>query len=133
MLLQTNSYVVPKDKRLEHAKLMRRFRQTLLRLGCDHFEVYEQTGGKWEPMKNEVRFIQMMRFRDKKHHQQMQDAERVDQGAQQLIREFCDMIGFQDQQATGLFAVGYYKNVISTIAEELAEGGEAAVDATQPT
>ena len=34
MLLQTNSYVVPKDKRLEHAKLMRRFRQTLVRLGC---------------------------------------------------------------------------------------------------
>ena len=33
MLLQTNSYIVPKDKRSEHSRLIRRFRQTLGRLG----------------------------------------------------------------------------------------------------
>jgi hypothetical protein len=47
MLLQTNSYIVPKEKRAEHARLVRRFRQTLARLGCDHFEVYEQVGANW--------------------------------------------------------------------------------------
>src|SRR5690348_10596617 len=29
MLLQTNSYVVPKEKRSEHARLLRRFKQVL--------------------------------------------------------------------------------------------------------
>jgi len=37
MLLQTNSYIVPRDKQEEHARLMRRFKQVLLKLGCEHF------------------------------------------------------------------------------------------------
>ena len=33
MLLQTNSYIVPKDKRAEHARLLRRFRAALAKNG----------------------------------------------------------------------------------------------------
>src|SRR5215218_7172452 len=47
MLLQTNSYIVPKDRRSEHTRLLRRFRQTLTRLGAEHFEVYEQVGANF--------------------------------------------------------------------------------------
>jgi len=67
MLLQTNSYVVPKEKRTEHARLLARFRQTLGRLGCDYFEVYEQTGVNWSSAEGSGRFVQIMRFRDRSH------------------------------------------------------------------
>ena len=66
MLLQTNSYIVPKEKRVEHARLLRRFRQALARVGCDHFEVYEQVGSNWTG-ETTGRFVQIMRFRDKQH------------------------------------------------------------------
>src|SRR5579884_109887 len=61
MLLQTNSYVVPKDRRPEHARLLRRFRQTLARLGCEHFEVYEQVGANWSSAEPTGRYVQLMR------------------------------------------------------------------------
>jgi len=41
MILQSNSYIVPKEKRAEHARLVRKFRQTLNRLGCEQFDVFE--------------------------------------------------------------------------------------------
>ena len=113
MLLQTNSYIVPSEKREEHARLMRRFRQALLRLGCDHFEVYEQVGTNWSPLKGGGRFVQFMRFRDRKHHQAVQNAERNDPAAQELIREFCQLIDFPYQVETGLFAVGCYAGAVS--------------------
>lgn len=116
MLLQTNSYVVPKDKRTEHARLMQRFRQAMLRLGCEMFEVYEQTAANWAGAESAGRFIQMMRFKDRKHQQAVQAAERNDPVAQQLIREFCDLINFPYQQQQGLFATGYYSCVVSTLA-----------------
>ena len=56
MLLQTNSYIVPKDKRTEHARLIARFRQTLARLGADHFEACEQVGANWSPTEATGRF-----------------------------------------------------------------------------
>ena len=49
MLLQTNSYIVPADRRADHARLIRKFRQALSRIGCDQFEVYEQVGPNWSP------------------------------------------------------------------------------------
>ena len=113
MLLQTNSYVVPKEKLADHARLMRRFRQTMARLGCDCFDVFEQVGPGWSPLKTGGRFIQMIRFKDRKHHQQIQAAERGDQSAQQLIKEFCDLIDFPYQQQQGLFASGFYTSVLA--------------------
>src|SRR3954471_22672357 len=110
MLLQTNSYIVPKDKRAEHARLLQRFRQTLARLGCDHFEAYEQVGANWSG-DTTGRFVQLMRFRDRKHQQQVQAAERSDASAQALIKEFCELINFPYQQQQGLFAVGFYQGV----------------------
>jgi hypothetical protein len=110
MLLQTNSYIVPQDKRVEHARLLRRFRQTLLRLGCDHFEVYEQTGANWSSGDSSGRFIQIMRFRDRKHQLAVQNAERTDPSAQAVLKEFCDLINLPYQQEQGLFAVGFYNS-----------------------
>ena len=112
MLLQTNSYVVPKDKRAEHARLLNRFRQTLARFGCEHFEVFEQAGSNWGAGEPSGRYVQMIRFRDKKHHMQVQAAERSDPSAQKLIAEFCELINFPYQQQQGLFAVGFYNGVL---------------------
>jgi hypothetical protein len=112
MLLQTNSYVVPKEKRAEHARLVRKFRQTLARLGCDQFDVFEQVGPNWGGGETTGRFVQMMRFRDRKHQVAVQTAEKQDSAAQQLIQEFCDLINFPYQQQQGLFAVGYYQSVL---------------------
>jgi hypothetical protein len=113
MLLQTNSYIVPKEKRAEHARLLARFRQTLARLGCDHFEAYEQVGSNWSGGETTGRFVQIMRFRDRKQQQQMQAAERTDPQAQALIKEFCELINFPYQQQQGLFAVGFYHSALA--------------------
>lgn len=113
MLLQTNSYIVPKDKRAEHARLLQRFRQTLHRLGCEHFEAYEQVGANWSGTETTGRFVQLMRFKDRKQQQQVQAAERSDPTAQALIKEFCELINFPYQQQQGLFAVGFYQGIAS--------------------
>lgn len=131
MLLQTNSYVVPKDRRSEHARLVRRFRQVLARLGCDQFEVYEQSGSNWGPGESSGRFVQIMRFRDRRHQQEVQQAERSDRAAQGLIQEFCDLINFPYQQQQGLFAVGYYTSVLPVAPGR--STGEAAQPHAQPS
>ncbi len=112
MLLQTNSYIVPKDKRHEHQRLIRRFRQTLKRLGCDHFEVYEQVGPNWSSSEASGRYVQILRFADRKHQLVVQQAERSDPTAQAVIADFCDLINFPYQQQQGLFAVGFYTSVL---------------------
>ena len=122
MLLQTNSYIVPKDKRAQHARLVHRFRQTLTRLGCDHFEAYEQVGANWSPADTTGRFVQLMRFRDRKQQLAVQAAERNDPTAQALIKEFCELINFPYQQQQGLFAVGFYHSLLPT---QRSEGGDA--------
>jgi hypothetical protein len=115
MLLQTNSYIVPKDKRAQHARLVQRFRATLSRLGCDHFEAYEQVGANWSPADTTGRFVQLMRFRDRKHQLAVQGAERNDPTAQGLIKEFCELINFPYQQQQGLFAVGFYHSLLPSL------------------
>ena len=56
-----------------------------------------------------------MKFRDRKHCQAVQLAEKNDAAAQALVREFCDLINFPYQQQQGLFAHGYYQAVIDPI------------------
>jgi hypothetical protein len=119
MLLQTNSYIVPKDKRVQHARLVQRFRQTLTRLGCDHFEAYEQVGANWSPADTTGRFVQLMRFRDRKHQLAVQGAERNDATAQALIKEFCELINFPYQQQQGLFAVGFYHSLLPPLSSRV--------------
>jgi len=119
MLLQTNSYVVPRDRREEHERLIRRIRQALLRIGCDCFEVYEQVGANWAPIKGGARFIQIMRFRDRQHHQDIQEAEKNDPGFQELINEFMELIDLPEQQSQGLFAMGYYSLSNATPAHDV--------------
>src|SRR3954464_15534162 len=105
MLLQTNSYIVPKEKRTEHARLLRRFRQALARLGCEQFEVYEQAGQDWGTSDSTGRYVQIMHFKDRKQQLAVQAAEQNDPGAQAIIKEFCDLINFPYQMQQGLFAV----------------------------
>src|SRR5215204_5803462 len=136
MLLQSNSYVVPKEKRAEHARLVRKFRQTLNRLGCDQFDVFEQVGPNWSTGETTGRFVQMMRFRDRRHQLAVQNAEKSDPAAQQLIAEFCELINFGYQQQQGLFAVGFYQSVLPVApvraGSEFEEGtGPAAVEAIE--
>ena len=115
MLLQTNSYIVPREKRAAHENLMKRFRQVLAKIGCDHFEVYEQVGANWAGGDTSGRFVQLMKFRDRKHSQAVQLAERNTPAAQALVREFCELIDLPYQQQQGLFAHGYYNAVIEPI------------------
>jgi hypothetical protein len=130
MLLQTNSYIVPKEKRAEHTRLMRRFRQLLNQLGCDNFEVYEQVGANWSTNQTSGRFVQIMRFRDRKHQLAVQNAERTDAAAQQLIAEFCDLINYPYQQQQGQFAVGFYSSVLPIAPSRVQPGGAEEVPAT---
>ena len=123
MLLQTNSYIVPRDKRAEHQRLIRRFRQTLKRLGCDHFEVYEQVGPNWSNSESSGRYVQILRFVDRKHQLSVQQAERSDPTAQAVIADFCDLINFPYQQQQGLFAVGFYTSTLP-VAPKRGVGGE---------
>jgi hypothetical protein len=108
MLLQTNSYIVPKDKRAEHARLLRRFRLVLERLGCEHFEVYEQVGANWNANETTGRFVQILRFRDRKQQLAVQAAEKNDPQAQKAIAEFCELINLPYQEQQGLFVTGFY-------------------------
>ncbi|HRK32317.1 MAG TPA: hypothetical protein PLD59_14720 [Tepidisphaeraceae bacterium] len=112
MLLQTNSYIVPKEKRTEHARLLQRFKQVMARLGCEHFEVFEQVGANWTGAET-GRFVQILRFRDRQHVLAVQAAEKTDDNAKQLIQEFCDLVNLPYQQQAGLFAAGYYNSVIN--------------------
>lgn len=132
MLLQTNSYIVPKEKRAEHARLVRRFRQTLARLGCEHLEVYEQVGANWGTGETTGRFVHIMRFRDRKHQLSVQAAERNDAAAQALINEFCELINFPYQQQQGLFAVGFYQSVLPVATPRTVAGIAPAEDAAAP-
>jgi len=125
MLLQTNSYIVPSDKRAEHERLIRRIRQALLRIGCDGFEVYEQVAPNWSPIKGGARFIQIMRFRDRQQHHEIQEAEKSDQGLQDLINEFMELIDLPEQQSQGLFATGHYSLSNATRAQDTSSDNNA--------
>ena len=130
MLLQTNGYVVPKEKRAEHARLVRKFRQTLARLGCDQFDVFEQVGPNWGGGETTGRFVQMMRFRDRKHQVAVQTAEKQDPAAQALIQEFCELINFPYQQQQGLFAVGFYQSVLPVSTRQATSGPNVASESS---
>src|SRR5687768_16439862 len=126
MLLQTNSYIVPKERRAEHARLMKRFPQILHPIGGGDFAVYEQVGNNWSSGSATGRFVQIMRFRDLKHQLAVQNLERTDPTAQELIAEFCELVNYPYQQQNGLFAVGFYTNVLPIAP------GRSAAPAEQP-
>ena len=128
MLLQTNSYIVPPEKKAAHNNLMKRFRQVLVRIGCDHFEVFEQVGANWAGADASGRFVQIMKFRDLKHCLGVQAAERQDPAAQSLVKEFCDLINLPYQTEQGLFAHGYYQSVTDPVRPQ----GAPPADAVPP-
>lgn len=124
MLLLTYSYVVPKDKRTEHARLLLRMRQTMARLGCEHFEAYEQVGKSWIGGEPTGRVVQILKFRDRQAFAAVQAAEKTDPQAQQLIKEFCDLINLPYQQQANLFMDGYYSSLIATAATRAPGAGD---------
>jgi hypothetical protein len=111
MLLQTNSYIVPKEKRTEHARLIKRFRALMHRLGCDDFDVCEQTGPNWVS-ETGGRFVQLMTFRDEAHQKAVRDAEQSDPSAQDLVREFCELVDYGYQQQQGIATTAYYRSIL---------------------
>lgn len=119
MLLQTNSYIVPKEKRAEHARLMVRFHQCFRRLGS-LFEVYEQTGPHFSG-DGGGRFVQIMRFRDRRHQQEVHAREKEDKVAQRLISEFCELVNLPYQQQQGLFVAAFYSGVLRDRPGDLSE------------
>jgi hypothetical protein len=112
VLLQTHGYLVPAEHRAAHARLVRRFRAAMKRLGCDRFEAYEQVGSDWAGDASAGRFVQMMVFRDRAHQKQIQQAERDDPEAQQIIAEFVELIDLPKQQDDRTFVTGYYQEVL---------------------
>jgi hypothetical protein len=135
MLLQTTSYIVPRDKPVEHARLLRRFRQVMLRLGCHHFEVFEQVGANWNANQSTGRFVQTLRFKDRKDYLAHQAAERADADAQKAIAEFCELINLPYQIENGLFAAGYYMTFLKmpeTAGTDAAEPAAEAPPAEKP-
>jgi hypothetical protein len=132
MLLQTNSYIVPKEKRAEHARLMRRFRQALHQVGCDNFEVYEQVGANWSGAAASGRFVQIMRFRDRQHQLAVQNAERNDPVAQKLIAEFCELINYPQQQQQQQFVVGFYASAFPVAPLRPQVAGETPAETEEP-
>lgn len=113
MLLQTNSYIVPKEKRTEHARLLQRFKVLLAKHGCEHFEAYEQVGANWAGSEASGRFVQIMRFRDRAQWMAVQQAEKEDPQAKQLIAEFCELVNLPYQMQAGLFSAVYFTGVIT--------------------
>ena len=111
MLLQTNSYLVPRARRDAHARLMRRFAACFRRLGSD-LEVYEQADGpEFRPRGRDAestRFVQMMRFRDRDHQRQVRDREQSDAEAKGLIAEFVELVDLARQGREGQYAGSYY-------------------------
>jgi len=53
-----------------------------------------------------------MRFRDRKHQQHVQNAERTDPAAQAIIAELSELLNMPLQQQQGFFAAGYYQSVL---------------------
>lgn len=132
MLLQTNSYIVPKDKRTEHARLVKRFRAVMTRLGCEEFDVYEQAGPNWS---TEVggRFVQIMRFRDREHQKAIRAAEQSDAIAQELVREFVELVNFGYQHQQGLATTAYYVGMDRNAGDmkRLTDGNAPRADAAE--
>ncbi len=116
MLLMTNSYLVPPDRRVEHDRLMRRFRREMKRLGLDSLEVCEQAGPGFERIEGEggTRVVQILRFRDRQHFLQVQRAERDDAGVQQLVAAFCALINLPAQQQKGQYSTGWFRGLIDS-------------------
>ena len=90
--------------------------------------MYEQVGANWTSGEPTGRYVQIMRFRDRRHQLAVQQAERTDPVAQQIIADFCQLINFPYQQQQGLFAVGFYNSVLP-VAPSRPQAAEAPAEA----
>jgi len=72
-----------------------------------------------------------MQFRDRRHQQAVQQAEKADAMAQRLIADFCQLINFPYQQQQGLFATSYYTSLFAP--ETLRGPGPASSRPPEPS
>lgn len=107
MLLQTNSYLVPREHRTEHARLVKQFKAVMTRLGCESFNVYEQVRS-FSGLEGTGRFVQVIAFRDAAHQKAHRDKEQADPTAQDLIRQFVELLDFEGQLRRGEATVTCY-------------------------
>ena len=133
MLLQTNSYLVPRDRLAAHDELMARFRRCFERLGvrAGQFEVYRQTSDDFAEDRSipAVRCVQMMRFATTDEHEQVRNREFDDPEAQSLIIELSRLVDLPAQQRSGHFGGGFYSDRLDdaepeAAAEALEEGND---------
>jgi hypothetical protein len=130
MLLQTNSYLVPRDRIRAHDDLMRRFRSCFSRLGLEtqQFEVLRETGPEFStPRTSAVRHVQVVRFRDKDQYDLIHDAEAADPEAQELVAEFARLVELEAQQRRGHFVGTYY------VQSDLSAKPQPTLPAHEPT
>lgn len=121
MLMQTNAYNVPADRRDRHERLMRKFADAFRRIGAS-FEVYEQVGSTFNPADESTgRFVQVMRFRDRHHLHLVRQFEESDPTAQAMIAEFCELVDIASQQQRGAFLPGYYFGLVGRPDTDLPE------------
>ena len=108
MILLTHAYLVPREKEDQHARLVRRLAEVMSGLGAE-FEVFEQRAAEIGSQESATgRFVQIARFRDQKHLQQVQAAETSNIQAQALIAEICELVDMAGQQMRGTYLPGTY-------------------------
>lgn len=81
------------------------------RIGAN-VEVYEQVGPAFSPAEEATgRYVQVIRFRDRRHLVAVQAAEKSDPVLQSIIAEFVVLVDLAGQQAAGTYLPGYYSAV----------------------
>ncbi len=115
MLLQTNSYLVPRDRMAAHDELMRRFAACFARLGVAEgaFELFRQTSAEYRPDTAAAaqRVTQILRFDDRKQQEAVHEAEAHDAEAAALVGELRKLVDLDEQAARGHFTSSYYASV----------------------
>ncbi len=135
MLLQTNSYLVPRDRLRAHDLLMSRFRQCFERMGLpsSDFDVFRQAGEGFTSDRTTpgVRCVQMMRFRDRDHFNTVRQTEEGDAEAKRLVDELCRLVDLPAQQRTGHFGGAFYTAAPLEQSTTLAPAKPAHTDGSQ--
>ncbi|MEM7808642.1 MAG: hypothetical protein AAF561_11060 [Planctomycetota bacterium] len=118
MLLQTNSYLVPRHRLREHDDLMRQFVACFRRLGVADgaFEVFQSLDHEYRQHDNQPhqRITQILRFRDHDQQQAVHRAEASDPEAAELVEKLRRLVDLDEQAARKQFTSNYYGQIILT-------------------
>lgn len=114
MIVLTHAYLVAPDRLDDHGRLFRRLREAAARLG-EELELLQELSPDLAPPDSTslkpVRFVQIARFKDRAHLQQLQAAERGDATLQALLSELIALLDLPSQRQRGTYVSGYYVTV----------------------